>query len=134
MPLERWLSPLAQALARVHAGGFVHNDVKPANVLFLAPELPVLADFGIARRIGEPAPRGSMGYMSPERLAGRPSDPRDDIYGFGRLLEDVLAHVKDGVTNQRFGLVAAACVGADNARPTDGRALLTRLRVEWGLL
>lgn len=134
LPLERWLLPLAQALARVHMGGYVHNDVKPANVLFLAPELPVLADFGIARKLGEPSPRGSMGYMSPERLAGRVSDPRDDVYGFGRLLEDVLAHVSDAVTSQRFGAVAAACVGADLARPTDGRALLTRLRVEWGVL
>jgi serine/threonine-protein kinase len=110
----------------------VHNDVKPANVLFLAPDLPVLADFGISRTAGSPAPRGSMGYMSPERLAGRASHPRDDIYGFGRLLEDVLAQNKDPRVEAQFRPLAMACVGPDAGRPADGRALATRFRVEWG--
>ncbi len=79
-----WAQPLARALARVHRAGWVHHDVKPANVLLTAQGAPMLGDFGIARRAGEPSPPGSFGYVSPERLAGRGSDPRDDVYGFGR--------------------------------------------------
>jgi eukaryotic-like serine/threonine-protein kinase len=137
-PIERWLAPLAAALARVHAAGWVHNDVKPANVLLRAAASPVLSDFGIARRAGVPSPAGSLGYVSPERLAGRPSDPRDDVYGFGRLLDDVLdvldmldandANDATGIAYLRQ--LAAACVGPDESRPADGHALATRLRVE----
>src|SRR5439155_17105243 len=90
LPIERWALPLAAALARVLAARWVHHDVKPANVLFAAADRPLLADFGSARLAGEPSPPGSLGYVSPERLAGRASDPRDDVFGFGRLLEDVL--------------------------------------------
>lgn len=129
VPIERWALPLAAALARVHAGGWVHHDVKPANVLLLAPDAPLLADFGIARRAGEPSPQGSVGYVSPERLRGRASDPRDDVYGFGRLLEDVLDAIADPSLT-RWRALASACIGPDETRPADGRALLTRLRVE----
>ena len=128
-PIERWALPLASALARVHAGGWVHHDVKPANVLLVTPETPLLADFGSARRIGEPSPAGSIGYVSPERLKGRASDPRDDVYGFGRLLEDVLDALADPAL-EKWRPLASACVGPDDARPADARALVTRLRVE----
>jgi serine/threonine-protein kinase len=130
LPLERWMLPLARTLARVHAGGWVHHDVKPANVLLGRDGRPLLADFGIARRIGEPSPPGSFGYVSPERLAKRASDPRDDIYGFGRLLEDVLDVVPESPATQKYRPIATACTGPDAQRPADGRALVTRMRVE----
>ena len=138
VPLEAWALPLAAALARVHAAGWVHHDVKPANVLLRAPDQPLLSDFGTARRAGEPSPPGSLGYVSPERLAGRASDVRDDVYGFGRILEDVLDALDtvgalgalDAERAARWRPLVAACVGPDAARPADARALLTRLRVE----
>ena len=129
-PLERWAVPLALALARVHAAGWVHHDVKPANVLLFAPDHPVLADFGTARRALDPSPLGSLGYVSPERLAGRASHPRDDVFGFGRILEDVLDAMADPALTARWQPIASACVGPDDARPGDARALVTRLRVE----
>ncbi|MDB4943367.1 MAG: putative serine/threonine protein kinase [Labilithrix sp.] len=127
LPIERWATPLARALARVHAHGWVHHDVKPANVLLSRAGAAILTDFGIARRVSEPSPAGSLGYLSPERLAGRPSDPRDDVYGFGRVLEDVLHVVTDEATLARYRPLAAACTGADLGRPADGRALLEHL-------
>jgi eukaryotic-like serine/threonine-protein kinase len=127
-PIEEWMLPLATALARTHAGGWVHHDVKPANVLLRRKGVPVLSDFGTARRIGEPSPPGSLGYVSPERLRGRPSDPRDDVYGLGRILEDVLDVLPGPLEGWRK--IAAACTGPDEVRPTDARALVTRLRVE----
>jgi serine/threonine protein kinase len=129
-PLERWARPLAVALARVHAAGWVHHDVKPANVLLNTPDSPAFADFGTARRAGEPSPPGSLGYLSPERLRGRISDARDDVYGFGRILEDVLDGLGDRGLTERWHALTAACVGPDEGRPADGRALATRMRIE----
>lgn len=133
LPIERWALPLARALARTHAAGWVHHDVKPANVLLARDASAILTDFGSARRTGEPSPPGSLGYLSPERVSGRASDPRDDLYGFGRVLEDVLVVVGDRAVVQRFRPLADACLGPSAQRPADGRALLTRLKVEFGI-
>jgi serine/threonine-protein kinase len=134
VPIERWALSLANALARVHAAGWVHHDVKPANVILSRSNAAILTDFGTARKIGEPPPPGSLGFISPERMKGRPSDPRDDIYGFGRILEDALAAIgqEHAPALAAYRALAAACTGPDAARPADGRAVVTRLRVEHG--
>lgn len=132
LPIERWALPLASALARVHEAGWVHHDVKPANVLLSRTNTAILTDFGTARRIGEASPPGSLGYVSPERMKGRASDPRDDVYGFGRILEDVLEAIGDEPSAARYRPLAAACTGPDADRPADGRALVTRMRGELG--
>ena len=128
LPIERWLLPLARALARVHDASLVHLDVKPANVLLIVPDMPVLADFGIARRAGEPSPAGSMGYVSPERLAKRPADFRDDVYAFGRVLEDVLDAVGAAEDRARFLSLAKLCTGDVTARPAHARDLVVRIQ------
>jgi hypothetical protein len=117
-PIARWAIPLARALARVHAAGWIHHDVKPANILLREPGEPLLTDFGIARREGEPSPPGSLGYVSPERLAGRPSHPGDDVYAFGRVLEDALDVLSDDPDLAHWRGIAAACSGPDAQRPT----------------
>ncbi len=123
-----WAAALARALARVHAAGWVHHDVKPANVLLRAAGAPMLGDFGTARRRGEPSPPGSLGYVSPERLAGRASDPRDDVYGFGRVLAEALETGGPGASSKKPGsgwsALASACTGQDSARPADGGELV----------
>jgi serine/threonine-protein kinase len=122
-PIERWALPLSTTLARVHAAGWVHLDVKPANVLFRTPDEPLLSDFGTARRRGDPSPPGSLGFVSPERLAGRASDPRDDVYGFGRILDEALDASGDAPAGARWRALAAVCTGPDEGRPIDGGAL-----------
>lgn len=125
-PIDRWALRLALALARVHDAGWAHLDVKPANVLLTGTSEPVLTDFGIARRLGEASPAGSMGYVSPERLAGRPASPACDVYGFGRILEDVL----DAATQEdpRWRALARTCTGAEAQRPSHARELVMRIR------
>jgi serine/threonine-protein kinase len=131
LPMGRWARPLARALARVHAAGMVHADVKPANVLLRRLGEPVLGDFGIGRARGEPGEAGSAGYVSPERLAGRPSDPRDDVYGFGRILEDVLRTLEArggaGEDGPAMRALAGRCIGPDEGRPADGAELVRAL-------
>jgi serine/threonine-protein kinase len=131
LPVARWARPLARALARIHAAGLVHADVKPANVLLRQPSDPVLGDFGIARPIGTPAEGGSAGYLSPERLAGRSSHPRDDVYGYGRILEDVIHRLTEagaaGPELDAYRALSLAALGPDEGRPADGAALVLRL-------
>ena len=133
-PVGRWAVPLARALARVHRRGWVHADVKPANILLRSGDEPVLGDLGLARLAGAPAEGGSAGYLSPERLAGRPSDARDDVYGYGRILEDVIERLDPavGFPEARSDLaswraLALSCMGPDVARPADGAAVVRAL-------
>jgi serine/threonine-protein kinase len=130
-PVARWARPLARALARVHAAGLTHADIKPANVLLRQPHDPVLGDFGIARPIGAPAEGGSAGYLSPERLAGRASHTRDDVYGYGRILEDVIHHLDEAgcpaPDAAPFRDLSLVCIGPDEDRPADGAALVRAL-------
>jgi eukaryotic-like serine/threonine-protein kinase len=132
LPIGRWARPLAHALARVHAAGIVHADVKPANVLLRQLNDPVLADFGIARPIGARGEGGSPGYVSPERMAGRPSHPRDDVYAYGRVLEDALRRIEalapEAVPDAAaYDALALLCLGPDDQRPADGLDLVRRL-------
>jgi serine/threonine-protein kinase len=126
--VEGWAMPLVDALARVHAAGWIHNDVKPANVLLRDRRTPLLSDFGGARRAGEPSPPGSLGYVSPERLAGRASDPRDDVFAFGRVLERACETLGNDDEAGRWRRIAASCTGPDAARPPHAVALASMVR------
>ena len=123
-PLDRWLLPLTTALARVHEAGWVHADIKPANVLLRRLDDPLLADFGAARRTGEPHARGTVGYMSPERLAGGVADPRDDVYALGRIIEDALTTDE---TQPQATALAQLCIADETQRPPNGQALLDHM-------
>ena len=122
-----WLVALVETLSDVHAAGWVHGDVKPANVLFDARDRPWFGDFGLARRAGEPNTPGSAGYVSPERTSGAACSPHDDVFGLGKLLHDVLA--AGWRTSDASGLqtIADACIAPPDRRPKDAHAVLSLL-------
>jgi predicted Ser/Thr protein kinase len=106
-PLLAIATQVAAALEAAHAKGIVHRDLKPENVMLgPAGDVKVL-DFGLARFDsgvlgGVSATQsfgltqagtvmGTVGYMSPEQLEGKPTDFRSDIFSFGVLLYELAA-------------------------------------------
>jgi serine/threonine-protein kinase len=108
----------------------VHADLKPSNVLFTDPNYAVLADFGLCVPAGSAAPGGSSGYLSPERLAGAPLQPDDDVYAFGRIAEDLgaMGTIPDAAGTLR-GL-SVLCLRPRNTRPRTAKELLSVLTAQ----
>jgi eukaryotic-like serine/threonine-protein kinase len=88
--MDRWLPGLVTALRRVHGLGLVHGDVKAANVLFRGDGAVVLADFGLARAVGEPYTGGTPGALSPERSQGAGAHPDDDVFALGIMVKQIV--------------------------------------------
>ncbi len=88
---------LLSALDYAHAQNVVHRDIKPANLLIEKSGRVKLTDFGVARiQDSGDATRtqgtmvGTLKYMSPEQVQGRPVDARADIFAAGIVLYQLL--------------------------------------------
>jgi serine/threonine-protein kinase len=86
---------IAGALEALHVAGFVHCDVKPANLFVVRGRTKIkVIDFGVSRRIDEPPAQessiaGTPVYMAPEQWCGRPV-PASDVYALGCVLFELL--------------------------------------------
>jgi hypothetical protein len=111
LPLRKLLSIAAQVadgLAKAHASGIVHRDVKPENVMVSSDGFVKILDFGLAKLahprsdLGQSAENptipggtepdvvmGTVGYMSPEQAAGQPVDFRSDQFSLGSILYEM---------------------------------------------
>ena len=103
----RLTTEVADALDYAHRQGVVHRDIKPENILFSEGHA-VVADFGLARALGEAAPAtltqagqtlGTPQYMSPEQITGEQEvDGRSDQYSLACVLYEMLAGKPPGGT------------------------------------
>ena len=79
-----------RALEAIHLRNYVHCDLKPGNLLVTTHSVVKVLDFGLAVREGTVLPegrvRGTLPYVAPETLEGRPVDRRADLYSFGVVL------------------------------------------------
>jgi hypothetical protein len=89
---------VARAVAAMHAADVLHRDIKPLNVLLGADDEPMVADFGLARFVGDGSdltysgqPVGTRLYMALEQTHGRRADytPACDIWALGVTLYEL---------------------------------------------
>ncbi len=132
---------IADALAHSHHHGLVHRDLKPGNVM-LTPTGAKLLDFGLAKwlsgpdrpvavttstLIGASTIGGTLQYMAPEQIDGRPVDERCDIFALGVILYEMLsgrhAFAADTPSATVAGILAAQPVPLRDFLPEISQAL-----------
>jgi len=122
---------IAEALHQAHRAGITHRDLKPGNIMLTSAGAKLL-DFGLALTVAthdsaasnadiptqvapltaEGAVLGTLPYMSPEQVEGRPVDPRTDIFALGAVLYEMVTG-KRPFTGGSQSAVAAAIMATD---------------------
>ena len=124
---------IAAALAAAHEAGIVHRDLKPGNVMLTRAGAKLL-DFGLARlhaashqfdgaleatataSVALPGMLvGTLPYMAPEQVEGKPADARVDMWAFGALLFEMVAG-RRAFTGDSAASVLAAVLHAEPPR------------------
>jgi hypothetical protein len=96
------ISPVASALDAAHRAGLVHRDVKPSNMLMDVlpgrPDHVYLSDFGLSKTVASTSGMtsagvvmGTLDYIAPEQIAGKPVDGRADQYALACSAFELLA-------------------------------------------
>ncbi len=100
---------IAHGLAAAHEKGIIHRDLKPENHFLTNDDRVKILDFGLAKMMRQPGSTdtgdamtvqvateagmvmGTVGYMSPEQVRGKPAVPESDIFAFGAILYEMVS-------------------------------------------
>jgi len=105
---HHFITQATYLIANLHQAGWLHNDIKPSNILIegsddnwpvdtmsnsLTPRL-LLTDFALSQRMtvanSQPNPAGTPAYLAPERWQGQRATMQSDIYAFGVMMVEIL--------------------------------------------
>jgi len=123
----RILRQVGAALSFAHRRGFLHRDIKSANIMLDEHGRALLSDFGIAKAAEATTTThsvaGTPAYMSPEQILGHSLDARTDIYSLGIVLYEMVAGRRPFVGDLGTGTTTPARVQDEHlhANPPDPR-------------
>jgi serine/threonine-protein kinase len=134
LPLDRFFDiaiALADALSAAYRKHIIHRDLKPANVMITGDGRVKVLDFGLARAVdadaiglGEDVTHlgtgvgtiaGTLPYMSPEQIEGRPLDHRTDLFSLGVMLYELATGARPFRGNSPPALISS--ILKDHLRP-----------------
>jgi len=138
MPVEdvvRLGQQMADALAHAHDNGVVHRDLKSANVIVTPEGRAKVLDFGLAKPLldgdseattltkasltAQGAVVGTLAYMAPEQLKGKPADARSDVWALGVVLYEMASGVRPFAGKTGYELSSAILNHPPSPLPAD---------------
>ncbi|XP_050230800.1 mitogen-activated protein kinase kinase kinase 20-like [Mercurialis annua] len=133
--VKRFTKCILEGIYEIHRHGYVHCDLKPQNVLLVSTDeigvfVPKIADFGLAKQVGDPDfMGGTLMYMAPETATDDIQDCDCDIWALGCIVYEMLAgsplwYGYDSTTNELKTSIAYVLPGFPCEISTDARNFL----------
>lgn len=129
-----YASQIAKGLEHAHARGIIHRDLKASNVMITTDGQAKLLDFGLARRLDPNVIEsiaqsrqsfaeieniaGTLSYMAPEVLRGKPAGPSSDLWSLGALIHEMVSGHLPFKGETPFEMTMAIMVEAPEPLPT----------------
>jgi TolB-like protein len=126
---------MAEALAHAHENGVVHRDFKSPNVIITPDGRAKVLDFGLAKPLAERESEattqtatpltaagvvvGTLAYMAPEQLRGKPADARSDIWALGVVLYEMAGGARPFAGKTGYELSSAILNHTPNPLPAE---------------